>query len=190
MQANTETALRDALTAFETSVTSPVVSGELSDWIEKVKKSWSTVSTHITEQLHHFHPQQFQEISDADAALFRQVELLKAEDEAIQCDLEKLGQTMSRMAEHLPKLEPDEAKAQPHVQSLMDQSVALVARVRKQEVAVTDLVFRGVQSRTRWRGLRQSGYARCDFHVSAMPKTGRTFAAIGLPLTRLCRRTK
>ena len=124
MQANTETALREALTAFETSVTSPVVSGELSDWIEKVKKSWSTVSAQITEQLHHLHPQQFQEISDADAALFRQVELLKAEDEAIECDLEKLGQTMSRMAEHLPKLEPDEAKAQPHVQSLMDQSVA------------------------------------------------------------------
>ncbi len=62
--------------------------------------------------------------------------MLKAEDEAIECDLEKLGHTMSRMAEHLPKLEPDEAKAQPHVQSLMDQSVALVARVRKQEVAV------------------------------------------------------
>jgi hypothetical protein len=136
MQANTETALRDALTAFESSVTTPIVSGELSDWVEKVKKSWSTVSAQITEQLHHIHPQQFQEISEADAALFRQVELLKAEDEAIEQYRGKLDQTMARMAEHLPKMEPDEAKAQPHVQSLMDQSVALVARVRKQEVVV------------------------------------------------------
>jgi hypothetical protein len=136
MQANPEIVLRDALTAFETSVTTPLVSGELSDWIEKVKKTWATLSTQITEQLNNFHPQQYQEISEADAALFRQVELLKAEDEAIAQDREKLNQTMSRMAEHLPKMEPDEAKAQPHVQNLMDQSIALVARVRKQEVAV------------------------------------------------------
>jgi hypothetical protein len=136
MQANSETALRDALTAFETSVTTPVVSGELSDWIEKVKKAWSAASSHISEHSRHLHPEQYQEISEADAALFRQVELLKAEDEAIEHDREKLNQTVSHMAEHLPKFEPDEAKAQPHIKNLMDQGVALVTRVRKQEVAV------------------------------------------------------
>ena len=136
MQANTETALRDALTAFETSVTSPVISGELSDWMEKVKKSWSQASSQITRHVRQLHPQQYHEISEADAALFHQVELLSAEDEAIAQDLEKLGQTVSRMAEHLPKLEPDEAKAQPHIQKLAEEGIALVTRVRKQEVAV------------------------------------------------------
>jgi hypothetical protein len=33
-------------------------------------------------------------------------------------------------------MEPDEAKAQPHIQKLVDTSVALVTRVRKQDVAL------------------------------------------------------
>jgi hypothetical protein len=134
--ATPETALRDALATFETSVTTPVISGELSDWIMKVKKSWGVVSSRIDEQVRDLHPQQFNEIAETDAALLRQVELLRAEDEAIELDRDKLNQAIARMAEHLPKLEPDEAKAQPHVQNLVDQSVALVTRVRKQEVAV------------------------------------------------------
>jgi hypothetical protein len=136
IQTNPETALRDALTAFETSVTAPVVSGELSDWIDKVKKSWRIAAERIGQEVKELHPQVFGEIAEADAALLRQVELLRAEDEAIAIDLAELDQTMSRLVEHLPKMEPDEAKAQPHIQKLGEKSVALVTRVRKQDVAV------------------------------------------------------
>jgi hypothetical protein len=136
IQTSPENALRDALASFETSVTTPVVSGELSDWIDKIRKAWSGLSALLQEHAQKLHPQQFKEIEEADPALLRQIELLQAEDESIECDREKLHQTIGRMAEHLPKLEPDEAKAQPHIQSLMDQSIALVTRVRKQEVAV------------------------------------------------------
>jgi hypothetical protein len=136
IQTNTDSALRDALASFETSITTPVISGELPDWIDKVRKSWSVASTQVKVQAQSLHPQQYDEIADADAALLRQVELMKAEDEAIDKDREKFDQTIARMAEHLPKLEPDEAKAQPHIQNMMDQGIALVTRVRKQEVAV------------------------------------------------------
>jgi hypothetical protein len=127
---------RSALAAFETSVTSPVVSGDLVDWTEKVAKSWSEASTCIHFQLKHSHPRQFEEIANADAALLRQVELLRSEDEAIESEREKLSQTVSRIAQHIPKMEPDEAKAQPHIQALMDQAVTFVSRLRKQEVAL------------------------------------------------------
>jgi hypothetical protein len=128
--------LRATLAAFETSVTSPVVSGDLVDWTEKVAKSWNEVSTSVHFQLKHSHPRQFEEIANTDAALLRQVELMRSEDEAIEADREKLGQTVSRIAQHIPKLEPDEAKAQPHIQAFMDQALPFIARVRKQEVAV------------------------------------------------------
>jgi hypothetical protein len=136
VQTNSDSALRDALASFETSVTTPVISGELSDWMEKLRKSWSAASMQMKVHAQALHPGQYEEIAAADAALLRQVELLKAEDEAIEKDRQKFDQTIVRMAEHLPKLEPDEAKAQPHIQSMMDQGIALVTRVRKQEVAV------------------------------------------------------
>ena len=59
-----------------------------------------------------------------------------AEDAAIEQDREKLHHTVQRMAEHVPKLAPDEDKAVRHTAKLVDGGVALVARVRKQEVAV------------------------------------------------------
>jgi hypothetical protein len=61
---------------------------------------------------------------------------MHTEDEAIEAEREKLTQTVSRMAQHIPKMEPDEAKAQPHLQALSDQAVPFIARVRKQEVAL------------------------------------------------------
>jgi hypothetical protein len=131
-----ETALRDALEAFETSVAMPVIPGELPDWVDKVKKSWRAASSCIQEHTQVLHPQQFKEIAETDAALLRQVELLQAEDEAIANQREQVNQTIARMAEHLPKFEPDEAKAQPHIENVAEQSIALVARVRKQEVGV------------------------------------------------------
>jgi hypothetical protein len=128
--------LRAVLASFETNVTAPVVSGELVDWIEKASKSWNEASTQIHFQIKHVHPRQFEEISEVDAALLRQVELMRAEDEGIEAERNKLSQTIHRLTQHIPKMEPDEAKAQPHVQALMHQAVALIARVRKQEVAL------------------------------------------------------
>jgi len=135
-QANPENDLRAALAAFETSVTTPVVSGELADWVDKVKTSWTEASAQVHYQTKHLHPRQFEEIAEADAALFQQVELMTAEDEAIEEEREKLSQSVMRVAEHVPKMEPDEAKAAPHIKSLSDQAVAFVNRVRKQAVAV------------------------------------------------------
>jgi hypothetical protein len=128
--------LRAALTSFETNLVTPVVSGELADWIEKMKKSWSTASASVHYHTKHLHPRQYEEISQADPALFQQIELLKAEDEVIEQEREKINQAVTRVAQHVPKMEPDEAKAQPHVEGLMNDGTSFVTRVRKQEVAV------------------------------------------------------
>jgi hypothetical protein len=136
IQSNSETELREALTSFETSVATPIVSGELPDWTDKVQKSWSEASARVHDHVKHLHPRQYQEISNEDPALFQQVELLKAEDDAIEQEREKLNQSVTRVATHVPKLEPDEGKANNHVQKLIDESMAFIMRARKQEVAV------------------------------------------------------
>jgi hypothetical protein len=135
-ETKSENDLRAALMSFETSVATPIVSGELPDWVDKLRKSWLEASAQVHYHAKHLHPRQYQEISNEDPALFQQIELLKAEDDAIERDREKLTQSVTRIAELVPKLEPDEGKANRHIQTLIDEALAFVIRARKQEVAV------------------------------------------------------
>jgi hypothetical protein len=135
-QTNSDTELRVSLASFETSVATPIVSGELPDWADKIQKAWSEASAQVHYHVKHLHPRQYQEISNEDPALFQQIELLKAEDEAIEQEREKLNQSVTRVATHVPKLEPDEAKANNHVQNLVDEAMTFIMRARKQQVAV------------------------------------------------------
>jgi hypothetical protein len=135
-QQTPESELRAALTSFETSITTPVVSGELADWVEKAMKTWTEASSQVHFQTKHAHPRQYEEIAKADATLLPRVEALRAEDHAIEVDREMLHQMLSRIDRQVPNLEPNEVKAQPYLTKMMDDAVAFVARVRKQEVAV------------------------------------------------------
>ena len=135
-QNNSESALKASLAAFETSLATPIVSGELAEWIEAVQKTWTEASAQLHYQVKHRHPQQYEQISKEDPELLPRVEQLQAEDRAIEEEREKLSHTVSRTTQHAPKLEPDEGKAQQHTKKLVDEGMAFIARVRKQEVAI------------------------------------------------------
>jgi hypothetical protein len=69
------------------------------------------------------------------------VELLQAEDLAIQSDQVMLGQLINNTTQQAPKLEPDEGKANDLLKDLIDAGLAFVTRVRKQEVAIQTWFF-------------------------------------------------
>ena len=131
-----EDELKTALSAFETSLATPVVSGELTEWLDTVKQSWAEVLAKSHYQTKHEHPRQFEQISKQDPELLPRVEQLQAEDDAIEHDGETLSQIVSRTTAHAPKLEPDEEKAQHHTKRLVDEGMAFIVRMRKQEVAI------------------------------------------------------
>jgi hypothetical protein len=128
--------LKTALAKFESNLVSPIVSGELASWIDDVKTGWSEASEQIHYHIKHLHPRQFDEIGTQDPELLPRIELLKAEDDAIEEQRKQLSTTMDRVTQHAPKLEPDEEKAQKHTQTLVDDGTAFLTRVRKQEAAV------------------------------------------------------
>lgn len=128
--------LKTALANFETTLVTPIVSGELAGWTEGVEKAWTEASAQIHYHVEHLHPRQYDEIANQDPELLPRIELLKAEDEAIEQQREQMATTIKRVAEHAPKLEPDEEKAQKHTKTLIDDGTSFLARVRKQEVAV------------------------------------------------------
>jgi hypothetical protein len=127
--------LKAALSAVETNLVTPVVSGDMTERLESLKTSWVTATEQVQQ---HFkqHAAQFEEIGSADPELLPRVEQLESEDVAIEKDRHAFDQAVARMAEHGPKLEPDEEKAQQHLKKLVDQGMAFITRVRKQEVAI------------------------------------------------------
>src|SRR5215475_2493949 len=128
--------LRTALATFETSLLTPTVSGELSSWLEQVQKTWEEASAQIHYHLKHLHPRQYEEISKQDPELLPRVDQLRAEDESIEQQRSHLSQSIGRVGQHAPKLEPDEEKAQKYVKSVVDAGTAFLIQVRKQEIAV------------------------------------------------------
>jgi uncharacterized protein (DUF3084 family) len=128
--------LKTALTKFETSLLSPTVSGELATWLEEVQKSWEEASAQIHYHVKHLHPRQFDEISKQDPELLPRIEQLQAEDAAIEQQRAQLSQSIGRVGQHAPKLEPDEEKAQKYTKTIVDHGTAFLTQVRKQEVAV------------------------------------------------------
>src|SRR5262249_3286142 len=84
--------LKTALAAFETSLLTPTVSGELAPWLEQVQKTWEEASAQIHYHLKHLHPRQCDEISKQDPELFPRIDQLRAEDDAIEQQRAQLSQ--------------------------------------------------------------------------------------------------
>jgi len=131
-----EAELRAALDRFETSLETPIVSGDLASWGENLKCAWAEVNSQVHFQSKHLHPREYEAIANQDPALLPRVERLVAEDDAIEECRERISRTVSRFAEHAPTLEPDEGKAQQHAKVLIDDGLAFINRVRKQSVAI------------------------------------------------------
>ena len=134
--ASAEPDLKVAIDQFETNLVTPIMPGELASWAEQVHSAWTEAATQIQHHVKHLHPRQFEAIAEQDPELLPRVELLKAEDEAIEDHLASFSQAVAQTAEHASKLEPDVEKAQKHIQSLIDDGLSFLARVRKQSVAV------------------------------------------------------
>ena len=94
--------LKAALGNFETCLVTPIVSGELADWLDEVRKAWAEASTQVHYHIKHLYPRQYEEIAKQDPELLPRIELLKAEDEAIEQQRQQFSQSVGRVAQHAP----------------------------------------------------------------------------------------
>jgi adenylyl- and sulfurtransferase ThiI len=133
---DTDVALHDALEAFEASLATPVVSGELAVWSDLVRAAWNSLLPLVFKQATELNPKLYDEITNQDPELFAQIDKLKAEDAALtECCL-GLNQTVERVAKLAPLIEPDERKFSEQITKLQKEGAEFVIRVRKQQVAV------------------------------------------------------
>jgi hypothetical protein len=128
--------LKAALDRFETCLDTPVMAGELIGWVDALQAAWSDFTIHVRQHLVELHPRLYQQIANQDPELLPRTEKLRAEDAEIAQERDTYDRLLHHFAEHAPKFEPDEEKIASQATSLVDKGIALVNRVRKQEVAV------------------------------------------------------
>jgi len=133
---NPEAQLKIALEAFEVACLRPIVAGELHSWVEHLKEEWCKANRQIEMHTKELHPRQYDEIAKQDPELFARIDQMRAEDALIDGERARVDQSVVRLAEHLPKMEPDEEKAKVRASTFVDEASAFLARVRKQMVAV------------------------------------------------------
>lgn len=131
----TDRELLDALEGFETSLATPVVSGELVEWSEHARGAWARLLPLVRKQLS-LHPEQYDEIAEQDSELFAQIDKLRAEDAVLEESCQGLDQIIERVANLAPLVEPDERKFNEQMNKLQKAGTEFVTRVRKQQVAV------------------------------------------------------
>jgi len=145
-----ELELQASLARFETCLETPVVAGELIGWTDALQGAWSGLSAQVRQHLTELHPRLYQQISNQDPELLPRTEKLQAEDTGIAQDRAVFDRLLQHFVEHTPRFEPDEEKIANHTRSLVSKGIALVNRVRKQEVAVQTWF---VEAFTRDRGV-------------------------------------
>jgi hypothetical protein len=128
--------LKAALDGLETNAATPIIAGDLTQWIDEIRESWERAAELIHLHINELHPKQFKEMVDQDPELLARVDVLKLEDTYIESKCVSLGQAIRRLAEQAPTLEPDEAKAARVALNVVDKAIELTTRVRKQMVAI------------------------------------------------------
>lgn len=122
--------------AFETSLLTPIVSGDLTDWLEALCNAWRAVGARLDDEYFRERTRLYDSIATQDPELLPRVEQLRSEDVAIAQECALFRRTMERLGGNASKLEPVEDPAQQFTQKVIDQGLALVTRVRRQNIAV------------------------------------------------------
>jgi hypothetical protein len=137
--------LREALGRLETALGTPVLSGELTDWVQSVQRALDGCVRALRGEFDYGHPQQYADILQQDLEIARQVEQLKEEDRAILADVGRFGEELDHLAIVAKAVGRHESQAIEGANQVVQSGLMLVARVRKQQTAITTWLMEAYQ---------------------------------------------
>src|SRR5262245_54691418 len=106
----TERELRDALTAFETCLETPLVPGEFERWLADARGALDTIDKLLPAHVLKNHRSQLKEIAEEDKEMFARISTLAKDDEKSLEQLAWFKEWGARLAERTSQTEPDEKK--------------------------------------------------------------------------------
>lgn len=132
----TDQHFRDALTSLETTLATPIVSGELVEWARNADSALRNFLLRWLERRDVTHHQTFEQIGEEDPELLGRVEQLEQEDDQITRTGQQLASRAASLAETSEAAERNETKLSTQALKLADDGLVWLAHVRRQEVAV------------------------------------------------------
>ena len=131
-----ESELHSVLASFEGQLESPVVPGELPEWLKNTEqlteKLISTMDVHFENR----HNNLLEEIVEQAPGMLTRVDQLKEEDRKLKEEADRILQLVSSMDEHSSTLEPDEGRARRVMETIIHEGLEFVIRFRKHESAI------------------------------------------------------
>jgi hypothetical protein len=147
------TGLAAALATLEDSLETPVISGELADWCQRVWAAYETVHAMYVERVRIAHERQLVEIGRQDQEMSAVVAQLADEDQALLIELERLGSLLHVFVDRLdPQAEgahepssDEDGSSDEERRSLVQDMLALVIRIRTLEKGIQTSYFEAFQ---------------------------------------------
>jgi hypothetical protein len=132
--------LKELLAAIETRLETPVVPGELREWLEYLQRGLDEVALQFAQHMEASHRSQMDEIAQTDPEQLPRVETLRAEDEAIADEIARLACEFAGAGKQVANAEQtpggDESQVAGHLPRLTARALALIVRIRMQENAL------------------------------------------------------
>jgi len=128
--------LKDRVTSFEESLSTPFASGEMADWAAKVKEAAESLLHVLRDDLPPLRQQQFDTMLGEDPALEPRVNEIRTCDSENVAHLERLHKQLHTVAGQADVRQEAETALHERVQKLTEAGLHLVVEVRKQNTAV------------------------------------------------------
>jgi hypothetical protein len=126
-----------ALQDFETSLETPLMSGELTDWVNNVQRECDKLGELLRGEVQREHTALYATISREEPELSSQVEKLQETDEQLSLvDFGEVQLSLKRLLDRAQSVEEDEAKAKLLSAEVVKQALAFVISARTQETAI------------------------------------------------------
>ena len=137
VQTDLEPVVTEALNKLETVLITPLVSGELDDWVQQVREATLELGASLREYIESVLHAQYVQIAKTDVELVSRVEQMIEEDKNLLCEYDGFLAEVDTLAARVPAAERDELKITDHRAHLEARGTALVLRIKKQRATAS-----------------------------------------------------
>lgn len=127
--------LDETLNRLESALLSPVVAGELRNWIANVQQAAATFTMDWTRYLHTVLHTQYAEIAKNDPEMSNTIEKLVATDRELLEQLTRFHENVSNLAARAAQVQWNEGKLADERRKLEEVGIALIVQIKKQRLS-------------------------------------------------------
>jgi hypothetical protein len=136
VSANLENGLRAALARFEDCIETPVIPGELANWLNDARRACLEVGKALREYARNEHSELLHKMGREDSELLGRVEQLREAEQQLICTFDRLQSRLELLSDRARAVEPDEGKLEKPLADFIDCGLSFVLAARKQDKAI------------------------------------------------------